>query len=64
MPIVQHEPFEPINQRKYTGQRLGVRVSLFQTDPIPAELVPMVLVGDRIMDVAPISRLPIDELPD
>jgi len=63
VPIVQHEPFEPINQQPYNGQRLGIKLQDGTVDPIPQEAITMVLTGDfpalRIMDVAPLSRLPI-----
>ena len=63
MPIVRHEPFEPTNQRRYEGQRLGIQVDENTVVPIPGPCYPQVLVGSRsdlrIMDVTPISRLPI-----
>ena len=53
------DPVKLINQRHYHGQQLGVKVDEHNVYPIPEDMVHMVVVDDRILDVAPISRLPI-----
>lgn len=46
-------------KREYSGQTLGVRMPSGEIDEIPQAKVYMVVAGNRILEKAPLSGLPI-----